>query len=79
MASTVDYSLVKRIELIRQIGRTAQLRGIEWRLQRRGRRHDIWKCGETKVSIPRHNEINEVTAEAIMKSVSAELGDGWWR
>jgi hypothetical protein len=44
-----------------------------------GGRHEVWQCGNTKVTIPRHREINEITVRAILKILEAELGPGWWR
>lgn len=50
-----------------------------WAVERRGGKHDLWRCGATVVPIPRHREINEITALQIMKTLEAELGEGWWR
>lgn len=47
-------------------------RKLGWRLVRRGRRHDIWAHGEREVAIPRHVEVNEYTAKAIMRSATGE-------
>jgi mRNA interferase HicA len=33
---------------------------------RHGKRHDIWTDGEPEEAIPRHNEINEKLAKAIL-------------
>jgi hypothetical protein len=38
-----------------------------------------WGGGSTKVTIPRHGEVNELTSEAIFKSLEGELGRAWWR
>jgi hypothetical protein len=46
---------------------------------RQGKNHEVWQCGTTKLTIPRHAEINEYTAEGIMKDIEDELGEGWWR
>lgn len=46
---------------------------------RSGGAHDIWECDAFQVSIPRHREINEWTAEAIMRALEGKLGEGWWR
>jgi len=43
------------------------LRRIGWTFLRHGRRHDIWTDGEREEAIPRHNEINEKLARAILK------------
>jgi len=52
---------VKRRELEKK------LQKLGWRLDRHGRRHDIWTNGENETAIPRQNEINEYTAKAILK------------
>jgi hypothetical protein len=48
-------------------------------MEREGKRHEIWQCGAKEFPVPRHKEINEFTAEAIMKELQSELGKDWWR
>jgi mRNA interferase HicA len=57
---------VKRRELERRL--------IEcgWRFLRSGSRHDVWSNGERDEAIPRHNEINEVLARAILRRACKE-------
>lgn len=50
-----------------------RLQKLGWKLDRHGRKHDIWTCGEREIAIPRHSEINEYTAKAILKE--AKGGD----
>jgi predicted RNA binding protein YcfA (HicA-like mRNA interferase family) len=71
---------MKRAVLLRQIASAAKSRGIGWdRVSSKGS-HDKWRLGEAvQVSIPRHTEINEITAQAILKSTESELGERWWR
>jgi len=45
----------------------ARLRRMGWTLVRRGGRHDIWRKGEIEAAVPRHQEINEYTAAAILR------------
>ena len=45
----------------------AKLRKRGWWVDRHGRRHDVWTNGERETAVPRHNEINEYTAKAILK------------
>lgn len=52
---------MKRRELERQ------LRERGWRLARHGRKHDVWVQGEREIAVPRHAEINEYTAKAILR------------
>lgn len=53
--------------------------GKDWWLVREGGEHEIWACGSVTVSIPRHREINERTAGAILRDLAGELGEDWWR
>ncbi|MFH1263004.1 MAG: type II toxin-antitoxin system HicA family toxin [Pseudomonadota bacterium] len=45
------------------------LRGLGWRLLRQGGSHEIWTNGTETESIPRHVEVNEMVARAILKRV----------
>ncbi len=70
---------MKRGDLLRKVARSAKDAGVEWALVRQGSRHEVWRCGATLVTIPRHREINELTALGIERLLDAELGEGWWR
>ena len=70
---------MKREALMSRVRGRARELHLAWNLERRGSRHDLWKCGETVVTIPRHREINELTATGIMKTLERELGEDWWR
>lgn len=70
---------MKRTDLVRRVSRAARDTGVSWSLVRSGGSHDIWECDETKVSIPRHREVNELTARAIMRKLEEKLGEEWWR
>jgi mRNA interferase HicA len=43
------------------------LKNLGWSLDRHGRKHDVWTNGEYEIVVPRHKEINEYTAKAILK------------
>jgi mRNA interferase HicA len=51
---------IKRRELERQ------LHSLGWRLVRHGGKHDVWSDGEREEAVPRHVEINEKLATAIL-------------
>jgi mRNA interferase HicA len=70
---------VGRNELLRKIRRAAADKDVDFGLVREGGSHSIYRCGGQKVVIPRHNEINELTARGIMRDLSSELGEDWWR
>jgi mRNA interferase HicA len=48
------------------------LKNKGWVLMRHGRRHDIWSDGTLDVAVPRHREIHEYTAGAILKLVEGK-------
>jgi len=48
------------------------LRTHGWWFARHGRRHDIWTDGERELAVPRHKELNEYTAMAILKEAKGE-------
>ena len=70
---------MKYTDLIRKIRRAAAAAGITFEMIRQKGSHQIWKCGSTSVTIPKHSEVNEITAESICKTLEAELGEKWWR
>jgi hypothetical protein len=70
---------MKRSDLIRRVRQAATANGRTWTLHREGREHDIWICGNSKVAMPRHRDINQYTAEGIFKDLEGELGESWWR
>jgi mRNA interferase HicA len=45
------------------------LRKLGWRFLRHGRKHDVWTDGEHQEYIPRHVEINEMLARAIIRKI----------
>ena len=51
---------MKRRELERR------LRSLGWRFVRHGGKHDVWSDGEREETVPRHTEINEKLAAAIL-------------
>jgi hypothetical protein len=70
---------VKRAEMIRRIGAAARRTGVDWRLVREGREHELWQCGPIGVAIPRHREIGEKTARRIMADLDPILERRWWQ
>ncbi len=70
---------MKRHALTRKINDAARVAGVSWTLERQGAAHEIWRCGSVRVTIPRHREINEITARSILKQLDLVLGEGWWK
>lgn len=52
---------MKKIELERLLKKNG------WHFEREGGNHDIWRKGYQTEAIPRHREINETLAKAIIK------------
>ena len=69
---------MKRIDLLRAISKAAAEADLPWVLTREGGNHSIFTLRDTDVQIPRHREINELTAKVIMKHLEKELGVKWW-
>ena len=51
-----------------------RLRELGWWKYGEGARHEKWTNGEQKTVVPRHAEINEHTAEGIVKAARANPG-----
>lgn len=59
---------MKRRDLLRQLRRMARDRGVDY-VEREGGRHSVVCVGEAMVTVPRHREINEMTARNILRTV----------
>ncbi len=70
---------MKRRVLVQRIQTAASSRGLACSLIRQGNRHEFWEVGGLRVAISRHRDINEWTAEAIMRDLEPILGRDWWR
>jgi len=57
---------VKRRDLERRLA------DCGWRFLRSGGRHDVWTDGEREEAVPRHREISESLAKAILRRASGE-------
>lgn len=57
---------MKRVELERRLGK------LGWHLAREGHSHRIYAMGERSIAVPRHPEINEYTARAILKQAKGD-------
>lgn len=71
--------MTKRRVVISTIAAAAKQAGITWEIAREGSRHTVYALGGTIIPIPRHNEINTLTAQGIYKECAAKLGKDWWK
>jgi len=52
-----------------------RLQAFGWWKYGEGSNHEKWTNGEQKLPVPRHTEINEYTAAAILKTAQANPGE----
>ena len=57
---------MKRRHLIKQLQSIARDKGVPVGLLRQGK-HEVWEFGGQRLVIPRHKEIDEHTAKAILR------------
>jgi hypothetical protein len=69
---------VKRAELIRLMSLGARDADVPWEFVREGSGHEIWSLAGRLVPIPRHREISDETAVAILGKLEGRLGKRWW-
>ena len=70
---------MRRTDLIRKVQRAARAKGLSFQLLRGSGDHEIWSLDGMRVSIPRHNEINERTGKGVYRTLDEKLGKDWWR
>jgi hypothetical protein len=71
--------VMRRKALIRMIAREARRNGVPWAVVREGANHTIYQLGGTPIPVPRHAEIGETLARAILAETEARLGRRWWQ
>lgn len=70
---------MKRREVIKRISKQAKADGVDFDLKREGGSHSVYDLGGCMIPIPRHNEINEMTARGIFIEAEEVFGKDWWR
>jgi hypothetical protein len=70
---------VKRRDLLKRIAAKAASANISWVLEREGANHSVYTLGSQTIPVPRHRDINDMTAEGIFKECEAQLGARWWK
>lgn len=63
----VEYNKKVRKKFLKQRDLIKKLESIGFKLERHGGNHDIYSRGEDNERIPRHKEINEKLARAILR------------
>lgn len=52
-----------------------KLTKLGWWLEKNGSNHDHWTNGNVKTTVPRHPDVNEMTAKSILKKASQNPGE----
>lgn len=58
---------MKRGDLVKRLRQTAKAKGLELETVREGANHTLYRIGSKQFPVPRHREINEMTAQGILK------------
>lgn len=61
--------MMKRRDLLKKLDRIAREQGETLEEVREGGSHTIYRVGPKQFPVPRHNEINELTAKSILKQI----------
>ena len=59
---------MKRADLLRELRRRADRLGVPFVPLRHGGRHDVFLFGGERIEIPRHREVRELLARAIIRA-----------
>lgn len=71
---------MKRRDLLKKIRDRAKDVGVSWsKIPGRRGPHEAFECDGMRLPIPRGREINEYTAQRIMRDLEDKLGKDWWR
>ena len=60
---------MKRRDLMKHLAAEAKRHGLEVEVVREGGSHTVIRIGDKQTTVPRHSEINEITAKAILKTM----------
>lgn len=58
---------MKKRELLKRLRAIAVSADLTLDLVRQGANHEIWRIGGERIVVPRHREVNELTAEGILR------------
>jgi mRNA interferase HicA len=61
---------VKNGVLLQELRKIAKAKDLTLRLLRHGANHDLYELGSVRLTVPRHTEINEITAKGIIREAN---------
>lgn len=66
---------MKKRELLRRLRAIATAADLGLDFVREGADHEIWRIGSERIVIPRHREVNERTADGILRRAGEVAAD----
>lgn len=70
---------MKRKDLLKKVSEAAKAKGLIFASIRNKGDHEVFSLDGQRVTVPRHSEINELTARSILKDLEDKLGKDWWK
>lgn len=67
---------MKQRDILKALRKMAKEAGVEFVLVRNGANHDIYRLSDLAITMPRHTEVNELTAKGILKDANEYLNGG---
>jgi mRNA interferase HicA len=67
---------MKKRDLVKHLRAVARATGTDLLFVREGANHEVWAIAGERLVIPRHREINELTARAIIRRAEEVTTDG---
>ena len=61
------YTYLCTVKPMRRRDLERSLRQLGWQFLRHGGKHDVWTDGKREEAIPRHTEVNDKLAQAILR------------
>ncbi len=65
---------MKKKDLLKHLNGLSKTHDVAFEMLRQGANHELWIFNDQRLTIPRHNEINEITAKGIIGEAERTLG-----
>lgn len=69
---------MRKRDLVAKLRKAAKDAGLSFEIEQGGR-HEKANIDGLRIPIPRHREINDLTARSILRQAEDKLGKDWWR
>ncbi|MEW1913780.1 hypothetical protein AB0442_36035 [Kitasatospora sp. NPDC085895] len=61
---------MKHGTFLQELRKIARAKGLDLELVRHGANHDLYELGTVRLTVPRHPDVNELTARSILKEAN---------